>query len=115
MLYFKAEEFKCKCSYPDCDAPPITLEFLAKADTLRARWGKPLVVTSGARCRRHNSDVGGSPLSQHCLGKAADFQTADRAESEALALLAEEVGFMGLGTYSGWTHCDLGPKRRWVG
>lgn len=113
MLYFKAEEFDCKCSYPDCDAPHIDLKFLALADTLRARWGKPLVVNSGTRCRRHNEAVGGSPLSQHCLGMAADFRTSDRAESALLAKLGRDLGFGGVGIYETWVHLDLGPKRDW--
>lgn len=114
MLYFKPEEFNCKCSYPDCDAAPLDLKFLAMADTLRGRWGKPLIINSGRRCKRHNAEVGGAPNSEHMKGIAGDFKTANRAESEELAKLADELGFGGVGIYNSWVHCDTGPRRRWA-
>ena len=42
-------------------------------DPLRERYGKPIRVTSGYRCPRLNTLVGGSPNSQHMKGEAADI------------------------------------------
>ena len=42
-------------------------------DPLRARVGRPIIITSGYRSQRVNKLVGGSKTSQHLTGKAADF------------------------------------------
>ena len=42
-------------------------------DPLRARIGRPIIITSGYRSQRVNKLVGGSKTSQHMLGKAADI------------------------------------------
>lgn len=42
-------------------------------DPLRARIGRPIIITSGYRSKRVNELVGGSVFSQHMTGKAADI------------------------------------------
>lgn len=46
-------------------------------DPLREAYGKPIIVTSGFRCRELNKLLGGSKNSQHCLGQAADIRTVE--------------------------------------
>lgn len=42
-------------------------------DPLRIAWGKPIIVTSGFRCKKLNTAVGGSKTSVHQIGYAADI------------------------------------------
>lgn len=42
-------------------------------DPVRGRWGSPIRVTSGYRCKELNKAVGGSRTSQHLVGEAADI------------------------------------------
>ncbi len=42
-------------------------------DPIRLYYKKPLIITSGYRCKKLNTLIGGSSTSQHCFGKAADF------------------------------------------
>lgn len=50
-------------------------------DPLREEWGAPIIVTSGYRCVKLNSVVGGARSSQHTFGQAADIRTvSDRPE-----------------------------------
>lgn len=44
-------------------------------DPLREAWGAPIIVTSGYRSTRLNSYVGGTRMSQHVNGQAADIRT----------------------------------------
>ena len=44
-------------------------------DPLRAAWGAPIRVTSGYRCPRLNTAVGGAATSVHMIGYAADLQS----------------------------------------
>ena len=50
-------------------------------DPLRARWGAPIVVSSGYRCPKLNKIVGGAANSQHTTGEAVDIHTlSDKPE-----------------------------------
>lgn len=62
----------------------IALHNLVKEvlDPLREAWGAPIVVTSGYRCPKLNSCVGGVRMSQHCLGQAADIRTLSDRPSD---------------------------------
>jgi len=42
-------------------------------DPIRIYYKKPLVITSGFRCKKLNKLIGGAATSQHCFGKAVDF------------------------------------------
>ena len=47
---------------------------------LRDHLGKPVVVSSGYRCRDLNKKVGGVENSQHLKGEAADIKVSGREE-----------------------------------
>ena len=51
-------------------------------DPLREAYGKPIRVSSGYRCPRLNTLVGGSLNSQHMRGEAADIQPVIGNESD---------------------------------
>ena len=57
---FRTNEFKCRCRRADCDARPMDAAFIAKLQALRDEWGRPLIITSGARCSHWNTKVGGA-------------------------------------------------------
>ena len=42
-------------------------------DPIREAWGKPIIVSSGYRCKELNALVGGVKNSHHILGCAADI------------------------------------------
>ena len=46
-------------------------------DNLRGEWGRPIIVTSGYRCKELNAAVGGARNSQHLKGQAADIISDD--------------------------------------
>ena len=46
-------------------------------DNLRDGWGRPIIVTSGYRCKELNAAVGGTRNSQHLKGQAADIVSDD--------------------------------------
>ena len=52
---------------------PLVKEVL---DPLREKYGKPIRVNSGYRCKHHNLEVGGAVGSQHMKGEAADVAPA---------------------------------------
>lgn len=73
---FKPEEFRCPCGkctgYPD-RMKQVELEHI---QTIRTHYGKPMIITSGLRCKYENSRVGGVSNSGHLTGYAVDFYMA---------------------------------------
>lgn len=69
--HFKKQEFACKCG---CGYDNINLKVVKVLEDIRAHFGgKPLIVTSGCRCIKHNNKVGGIKGSKHLEGLACDF------------------------------------------
>ena len=63
-------------------------------DPARARWHRPIYVTSGYRCPRLNASVGGAVGSQHTKGEAADIVAApsSRHSNYQLGRLIAQLG-----------------------
>lgn len=60
-------------------------------DPLRRAYGKPIIITSGYRCARLNTAVGGVANSWHMMGNAADLHVSDRAEAQKLFRLLQKL------------------------
>ena len=56
-------------------------------DSLREKWGAPIIVTSGYRCPALNRAVGGASGSQHMKGEAADIRTVSDKPEDNMRLL----------------------------
>lgn len=100
---FTRDEFQCQCK--KCEAQMIDTELVEKLQRIRDVLGVPLKITSGYRCIVHNASkaVGGSRTSKHLYGFAADWRTMNRTVTPvALGIIAQAVGFGGIGIY--WHH-----------
>lgn len=127
VKHFKQKEFACKCG---CEPPSvinnghsfqiaeewIDEEFLVRLELLRRAWGKPISVTSGYRCAKHNKNVGGAKNSKHRDGIAADL-VVPKKDLKKFAELCDRFFMDGgfcLYTKSGFVHVDgRGRKARW--
>lgn len=58
---------------PPSDVLPRLVNLAQHLELIRALLGSPLIVTSGYRSPEVNRAVGGSSVSAHCKGDAADF------------------------------------------
>lgn len=73
---FAPEEFRCECGGRYCSGYPTWMKAnqLRHIQAIRNHWGRPMIVTSGMRCRKYNSVIGGSIVnSKHLVGSATDF------------------------------------------
>lgn len=77
------------------------------------KTGAGLIINSGYRSESHNKAVGGSPNSQHRLGKAFDIRITSKVSRETIKQFAYGAGFNGIGDYDNFIHVDTGPKRNW--
>ena len=87
-------------------------------DPLRESFGKPIIVTSGYRCKELNKAVGGAAKSQHMSGEAADIRTVEDSKSanKELFNLIIELGLpfdqlINEHNYD-WVHVSYGKRNR---
>ncbi len=109
--HFSRHEFACSdgCGFDSIDAQ--TLEIL---EAVRAHFGRPVIVTSGARCREYNESVGGAIRSQHLYGRAADIKVQDHPPMIVADFIEETFPEASVGRYLTFTHVDTrsdGPAR----
>lgn len=110
---FYLHEFQCK------DGSQLVMldeALLQKLQELRDKIGLPIRINSAYRTPEHNKAIGGSPKSQHMLGKAADISVSG-ISAESLAIMCETMGFGGIGIYKskGFVHVDTRSKKsRWT-
>lgn len=105
-------EFECK---DGTHTVKLDSSLLYKLQKLRDEIGKPIIVTSGYRTKEYNNKIGGAKNSQHMLGKAADIKINGLSPDE-IAIIAEKIGFGGIGIYKTFVHLDVRQiKTRWRG
>lgn len=102
--YFKSDEFKCKCG---CEEFDFSQNLADKLNTVREILGKPIVINSGFRCKKHNLDSGGSATSSHCKGLAVDIKAVDSVYRHQLLKVLFFVGFNRIGIDKKFIHVDI--------
>lgn len=109
--HFDSSEFACSCG---CGFDAVNPRLVECLELLREACGnRPIHITSGCRCERHNQEVGGAPNSQHVKGNAVDIVVEGLAPWQVFRE-AEKLGvFGGIKAYRTFTHVDIGPDRRW--
>lgn len=115
---FKEDEFKCKCGCGEMRISP-TVVYLCQM--VRDHFKKPVIIISGSRCRKHNTNVGGAETSMHMpkgdeLTHAADIRIEGVEPRLIYGFLNElNPSMLGLGIYNTWVHLDdrLDRAYRW--
>ena len=80
-------------------------DFMERIEKLRIQFGKPMTVTSAARCPEYNAKVSSTGLTgPHTTGRAIDFGIS-RGDAYAVLRLALIAGFTGIGV------AQKGPSR----
>ena len=104
----------------DNDPPDEVLEnlyILAMAlEEVRARLGRPIVISSGYRSPALNAAVGGAANSAHVLGYAADLTCpgfgAPLSVCKAIATLPGFRYDQVIHEFRGWCHLSVDPRGR---
>jgi uncharacterized protein YcbK (DUF882 family) len=112
--HFSENELACRCG---CGQLIVDAALIGVLEFIRARFMRPVTVYSGNRCAAHNAVCGGSPDSQHLLGKAADISVKGM-DMDSIVRAAEQAGADGIGVYhyQGFVHVDVrGSFSRWNG
>jgi zinc D-Ala-D-Ala carboxypeptidase len=102
---FTAEEFQCKCG---CKAKMKSSVVFA-LQAVRTEYGKPIKITSAARCPERNAKIGGVSDSKHLTGSAIDIFCDNDHDRFELIRLGIKYGFSGFGIKSNMLHMDFRP------
>ena len=92
---FRSVEFDCH-GVGCCNETLVDMQLVEYLQKIRDHFGKPIIISSGYRCERHNRSVGGATASKHKAGMAADIVISGVSPSE-VAKYAESTGILGLG------------------
>jgi hypothetical protein len=116
--YFKTSEYlkDREIEYPLPDQFKENMKaLLAKLDTVRFDWGKPLTISSGYRPGRFNKSAGGSRKSSHLSCEAADLVDKDGSLAkfcmEPGRLERWELYLENPARTPGWVHLQTRPTR----
>ena len=76
--------------------------------------GKPIMISSGFRCKALNDAVGSKDTSQHRTGFAADFRVPGMTPDEVVrAIVASGIGYdQIIREFDRWTHISVSDKPR---
>jgi len=112
IRYFTPRELTCTCDGL-CDHPvAISLDLVAKLDTVRKLIDLPVRIVSGTRCKRHNQRIGGALFSAHVpksgVSHAADVACPD-ARFRFAFLTAALPLFNRIGIGKDFIHVDDDP------
>ena len=103
--HFDRAEFECLCG--ECGFDTVDVRLIEVLEGLRQYYGTAVTVLSGCRCKSHNSLVGGSPKSQHLLGRAADIVVSEHSPQKIQKHLNDIYpNELGIGSYETFTHID---------
>jgi hypothetical protein len=103
----------------------LDIHVLEMMNEVGGRMGITLICSSGFRHPYYNTylrhvkkgrlDTGVAKNSNHKTGKAMDIDNmpSNEPRKSEFIRLCRQVGFLGFGTYGGFTHVDTGPERSW--
>ncbi|MCD8479880.1 MAG: D-Ala-D-Ala carboxypeptidase family metallohydrolase [Candidatus Cloacimonetes bacterium] len=107
---FTSEEFACKCG---CGYDTPNPELIRMLQAARDLYGKPMQITSGCRCIKHNRNVGGAANSAHIQGMAVDIATpTGEARYEIInALMKSGFRRIGINFKKKFVHADIDESK----
>lgn len=117
--YFNTKEFDCQCKYADCIEQRVSIQLIEKLDLIRIELNRPIKVTSGFRCSKHQNDLRNQGVntvvakkSTHETGDAVDIQSKDVKVEDLLKICEKQIESIGIAKT--FLHLDTRPgKRRW--
>jgi len=105
--HFSKVELQCDCGCGfgtnDGDVDPNLILLL---EGIRMEINKPVRITSGCRCQKHNADVGGVPNSAHTRGTAADIYVSGGYHRWQVMEAAVVIEAHGIGIAKTFVHVD---------
>ena len=107
MNYFTPKELECQ----HCGDDGIKPEFLDWLNALRFKFGKPMVITSGYRCKDHPIEARKQKPGAHESGYAVDVAVSGEDAIELISL-AYDQGCKRIGVNANtFVHIDIAPDK----
>lgn len=105
--YFKLDDFRCSC----CGVNKFNIANIAILDNLRVLYGKPMIVNSGYRCKKHNEEEGGNPNSEHPEGDGVDIKVENSVDRFELVFNAVNIGIKRIGIGKMFVHLGFSKTK----
>jgi uncharacterized protein YcbK (DUF882 family) len=106
---FNRSEFTCQCG---CGFDVVDIDNLKIVQMVRDHFGKPVVINSGCRCKKHNQNVNGSKDSWHMKAGATDIAVLDTTpEDVAFYVNSKYPDSLGIIIHDTFVHIDRRPNK----
>lgn len=99
------KKISCTCGHPDCDERSVDQDTLNKAQVMRDKANRGLIVTSGGRCPNHPNEIHREKPADHQKCKALDIAISGGLQRGELVKLAIDAGFNAIGVAKTFIHC----------
>lgn len=109
------KKIECNCGDARCNKPRLTQCTLVRAQLIRDDYGKPMIITSGARCQYHPDEKHRKPgTGDHQKLETIDFACDNPLDETRIKVLAGRHGATRVaGTYKdGFVHVSWTPTDR---
>lgn len=108
--HFSDMELSCQCG---CGFKITDDLFLKRLEYAREYARIPFIITSGARCDKHNKEVGGVADSAHTKGLAVDiaFKNSNQCYKIMDALIKAGFKRIGINFDKSFIHCDADESK----
>jgi len=102
---FTKKELACPC----CNVNGMQQAFIEILQRIRDKVGEPMPISSGYRCAKHNTDVGGEKNSAHLRGWAVDIAISKKASGlrHKIVYYAMQEGIRRIGIGRNLVHLDM--------
>ena len=107
-LYFKIEDFACRCGCGKNNVPP---GFIDKLDCARVNAGVPFKLNRGCSCLKHNRRLGSKDTSSHVKGIAVDIEARSSVRRYWIIFGLIVAGFTRIGIGRTFIHADSDPNK----
>lgn len=101
---FKLSEFECKCG---CRQIKLSEDLGNILQNIRDQYKKPIIITSGYRCIKHNKFIRGSSTSDHIYGLGVDISVINDRDRFELIKFALDEGIDRIGIGKTYLHLGL--------
>lgn len=105
-------KLKCTCGHGWCDKRSVSQIHLNRIQEVRDKANRPLIVTSGGRCKHHPDESRKSKPGDHFKGNALDIKVSGGLERGELVKFGIEAGCNAIGIAKTFVHLGYRPELR---
>lgn len=100
----------CTCDNILCDKRSVKQDVLNMLECVRLDIDRPMIVTSGGRCKNHPNEIHRRTPADHQKGQGVDIAVSGGYQRAQLVKAGIDAGFNAIGVAKGFVHLGHRPN-----